>query len=90
MAKKDFKQNPAELFISAPEDAQEAPGQAQEGFTIPQGYKLTRESKSLRMQLLVRPLTKEAIKAEADAQGVSMNDLVNTILEEYLERMGRI
>ena len=87
MAKKDFKKNTAELFISAA-DAEEAPQQTQEGLAIPKGYKLVKEYKSERMQLLVRPATKEAIKQAAAAQGVSMNDLVNQILDEYAERQG--
>lgn len=89
MAKKDFKKNAAELFISAADEAQETPQTAQEGVTIPKGYKLVKENKSERMQLLVRPTLKEAIKQEAAAQGLSMNDLVNNIFEEYLERKGQ-
>ena len=90
MAKKDFKKNTAELFISAAEE-QEAPQQMQDtGANIPKGYKLVKENKSERMQLLIRPTLKEAIKAEAEAQGLSMNDLVNNIFEEHLERKGRI
>ena len=88
MAKKDFKKNVAESFISAAEE-QEAPQQMQDtGVTIPKGYKLVKENKSERMQLLVRPALKDAIRAEAEAQGLSMNDLVNNIFEEYLERKG--
>lgn len=89
MAKKDFKKNTAELFISAAEKEEVAPVQpAAAGVTIPKGYKLVKENKSDRMQLLVRPALKEAIKQEAAAQGLSMNDLVNSIFEEYLERKG--
>ena len=89
MAKKDFKKNTAELFISAAEE-QEAPLQMQDtGVTIPKGYKLVKENKSQRMQLLVRPALKDAIRAEAEAQNISMNDLVNNIFEEYLERKGK-
>ena len=89
MAKKDFKKNPAEIFISAAEE-QETPQQMQDtGVTIPKGYKLVKENKSQRMQLLVRPALKDAIRAEAEAQGLSMNDLVNNIFEEYLERKGK-
>lgn len=89
MAKKDFKKNPAEIFISAAEE-QENPQQMQDtGVTIPKGYKLVKENKSQRMQLLVRPTLKDAIRAEAEAQGLSMNDLVNNIFEEYLERKGK-
>ena len=90
MAKKDFKKNTAELFISAAEE-REAPQQMQDtGVTIPKGYKLVKENKSQRMQLLVRPALKDAIRAEAEAQGLSMNDLVNNIFEEYLERKGKV
>ena len=88
--KKNFK-NPAMQFISTADadEPQEAPQTAQKGVTIPKGYKLVKENKSERMQLLVRPALKEAIKQEAEAQGLSMNELVNTIFEEYLERKGR-
>ena len=82
--KKNFKTNPAMQFISATEEP-EAP-KAQEGFVVPKGYRLEREVKSVRMQLLVRPTTKDAIKNAAAAQGLSMNDLVNQILDEYIER----
>ena len=85
---KNFKKNTAELFISAADEPQEAPQQIQEGVNIPKGYKLVKENKSERMQLLVRPALKEAIKKEAEAQGLSMNELVNGIFEEYLERKG--
>ena len=86
---KNFKKNPAELFISAADEVQTGAPQTQEGVAIPKGYKLVKENKSDRMQLLVRPTIKEAIKKEAAAQGVSMNDLVNCIFEEYLERKGK-
>ena len=90
MARKDFKKNPAEMFISAAEEQQEAPQDAPAaGFTIPKGYRLEKDYKSERMQLLVRPTTKEAIRALAAEQGLSMNDLVNNIFEEYLERQGK-
>lgn len=83
MKKKDFTNNGIlDQFLS-----EETQPEAAQGFTIPKGYKLIRESKSERMQLLVRPTTKEAIKKAAEAQGVSVNDFVNQLFEEYLERM---
>lgn len=87
---KNFKKNPAELFISAADEPQTGTQQAQEGVTIPKGYKLVKENKSERMQLLVRPVVKDAIKKAADEQGLSMNELVNGIFEEYLERKGNV
>lgn len=89
MAKKDFKKNTAELFISAAEKEEVAPVQPAAGVTIPKGYKLVKENKSERMQLLIRPTIKDAIKAEAEALGLSMNDLVNSIFEDYLERKSK-
>ena len=76
---KSFKKNAAELFISAADDQPEA---APEALNIPEGYKLVRETKSERMQLLLRPAIKQAIKEEAAALGLSMNDLVTKIFEE--------
>ena len=94
--KKSFKSNPAMQFISAAEEEREAPqqeaapqiGQA-EGLNIPKGYRLAPEFKSDRMQLLVKPATKEAIRQAAAAQGLSMNELINRILDEYAERQGK-
>ncbi len=99
MARKDFKKSTAELFISAAETNEqepvkrdpvqdELPDGLPEGFVVPKGYRLQREVKSKRVQLLVRPATKEAIQKSAAAQGLSMNDLVNQILDEYAERQG--
>lgn len=87
MAKKDFKKNTAELFLSDAEP--EAPKAKQKGTSIPKGYRLAKEYKSERLQLLIRPTTKEGLKEEATAQGISLNDLANNIFEEYLERTGK-
>lgn len=91
MAKKNFK-NPAEMFLSGAED-KKSTSQAKEqdapGVDVPKGYKLVKETKSERMQLLVRPTLKDTIKKEADRQGLSMNDLVNDIFEEYIERISK-
>lgn len=102
MAKKgSFKTNVAEQFISAAEEIQEekpkkaakAPAKEDKlgrnpaiNVEVPEGYRLAKEFKSERMQLLVRPALKKAIREEAAAQGISMNDLVNSIFEDYLER----
>ena len=90
MAKKDFKKNTAELFISA---AEEEPEQGHTSMldmnSIPRGFRIVKENKSARMQLLVRPSTKDALRRKAAAQGFSMNDLINIILEDYIERAGK-
>ena len=88
MAKKDFKKNTAEMFISAASDPVEANLDQVAGFTVPKGYKLTKETKSERMQLLVSPTLKAELKAEAAAKGISVNELANSIFEEYLKERG--
>lgn len=95
MAKKSFK-SAAELFLSATEIEPEAPKpetpkqeKKAAGVNVPKGYKLVKENKSERMQLLIRPTIKESIRNIAAAQGLSMNDLINNIFEEYIERWNR-
>lgn len=96
MAKGTFKKDPAELFISAADPEQKKPkratkkkDEAPEGYDVPKGYRLAKELKSERLQLLVRPTTKEELKKAAQAQGISVNDLINNLLDEYVERQGK-
>ena len=83
--KKNFK-TAAEMFIS---ETQEDPKPSeQEGLTIPKGYRLAKECKTERMQLLIRPSTKKGLKVAAEQDGISVNELVNNILDEFIERKG--
>lgn len=85
MPKKTFKENisPAMNFISPESIAKvEEPQQA------PEGYKpnpLYIETKSRRLQLLIKPSLHEKLKRRAQREGTSVNDIVNTILEEATE-----
>lgn len=47
-------------------------------------YKLVRESKSERMQVLIRPTTKDALTVIAKEAEISVNELVNRILEQFI------
>lgn len=84
--RKTFKDNlsPAMQFISTPEPEETDP---QTG-TIeapPEGHKVNPiyvETRSKRLQLLVQPSLHAKIKQKADREGVSMNELIHTILEE--------
>ena len=87
MAQKNFK-GAADMFFSSVKMQQEAP-QGQNNFTVPEGYKLIKESKSVRMTILIRPTVKTALKKSADSQGLSMNDLINQLIESYLEGQGK-
>lgn len=44
------------------------------------------ESKSRRLQLLIRPSTHEGISTLAKTHHTSVNDVINQILEEYIRR----
>ena len=85
MAKKILN-NAAMNFISAAEDPAEV---QQEGQAIPAGFKLVKESKTARAQLLIRPTTKEALQQIAEEEGTSFNNLINDILDDYVEERGR-
>jgi len=87
MPKKSFKDdmNPALQFISAPEEASEG---ADDGGP-PAGYKKNPkyiENKSRRVQLLMQPSLHQRIKARAELEGKSFNDLANILLEEALKK----
>lgn len=85
--KKSFtgQANPALAFIST----QEEQAERVKTTDAPEGYKanpLFIETKSKRMQLLVQPSLYAAIKARAEAEGKSVNELVHSILEDALMR----
>ena len=70
--------NPAMQFISIPEEKPDAP---------PPGYKynpLYVETKSRRLQLLIQPSLHDKVRDKAQQAGVSVNELVHTILEEAM------
>ena len=94
MAKKTFKDsiNPAMSFISQ-ESIDRAEGEtpatadAKKPDKAPEGYKLNPlyvETKSKRLQLLIQPSLHEKLKRKAQAEGTSVNDLVNGILQDAL------
>lgn len=81
MAKKTFKgsmDNPAMQFISTPTTKPQE--------KAPEGYKPNPEyieTKSKRVQLLMKPSLLETLRARAKNEERSLNDLINSILEEY-------
>lgn len=44
------------------------------------------ERKDRRVQLLLKPSTYDKAKAEAEAMSMSLNELINSLLESYLDR----
>lgn len=93
---KNFKKNPAEMFMDIPnepikgqihtDDLDDLNGVS---LTPPPGHKLNRlfiETRSKRVQILVQPSVSERIKKLAERTGESMNELYNRAISEYLER----
>ena len=90
MAKKDFK-NTSELFITAAAPVvqsaaattynEAAPAVA----AIPEGYKLVREAKTERLQILLRPTVHEKLKRIAAERGTSKNEIINNLVEEFVK-----
>ena len=83
--KKSFVEdlNPAVSFISNTEAVTEPAADGKRTrfiFNTPE-----RETKSKRLQLLLKPSTFEGIQARAAAAGTSVNNYINALLEFYLE-----
>lgn len=47
------------------------------------------ESKSKRLQLLMRPSLYAKVKAEADKMGISVNDLISQVMDAYVKGVNR-
>ena len=76
---KSFKDklSPSINFITASNSVKE----------VPKGYKSNPEyieTKSKRLQLLIKPSTHEKLKSIADQKNISVNELINKILENYI------
>ena len=91
MAKtKSFEmETPTNAFITGKtDDRRPDPTIQLKNIEVPRGYKLVKESKSKRIQLLVTPSTFADLKAAALTQDISLNQLCNRIFEEYLRGDG--
>ena len=51
---------------------------------LPPAPPVENETKSRRLQLLIKPSIHQAIKLEADARHTSVNDLINSILQDHI------
>ena len=91
---KNFKENPALSFITAPEP-KEPTEQVQESVEVavtaktpntpPAGYKMNPmyvETKSRRLQLVLQPSLYERVKKAAQKESKSVNEYVHHILDQ--------
>ena len=83
---KDFEKNATDMFISKKEEPAPEPTPAPdpEILVAPAGYELVRKVKNTRLQLLVREDTKEFLRQRAFDMRISINELANQALEEYM------
>lgn len=100
MAKKSFKDavtgdaNPATAFLTQAEEPKlkndtkedDQPTVRRGDWKHRASHEKGTETYSKRVQLLMRPSTQQAVKSLADAQGKSVNNFINDILESYIDR----
>ena len=99
MSKKSFKDNPALQFMSRSEvkeikdtdkktdivlisDEDSGSGNFAENFVY---TPVIFEAKSKRFNMLIRPSVFAHLKKKAEFKGTSVNDLIHTIIEIYIE-----
>ena len=85
---KEMEAAEKEKKVEEIEEKKEAPKNLKKikGYVIDPKYYM--ETKSQRVQMLVRPSTMEKIKKLAKKQKTSNNELLNRIIEEYLSNIG--
>ena len=79
---KKAAENPALQFLSQEEEQAEEP-------VRPPYQRKSREYKTRRLQLLMKPSLHDALKERADEEDTSVNDLIHSLLEAAMERSGR-
>lgn len=82
--------NPAMMFISQPDADQEEAPQDQERPRESTPLQAPRapqrgEAKTRRLQLLLKPSLYEAVKARAEAEGLSVNEEIGELLKSALQ-----
>lgn len=88
MAKKLNIENPALNFISTPvlsNEQEVTQAETVKANSVPNGYRVVYvEKRTERLQLLVPPSIKAKLKETADKEGKSVNDIINSLLQEHL------
>ena len=98
MSKKSFKDNPALQFMSraerdvsgkVQEEKREEVREVREVFDSFRIAPVNFEAKSKRFNMLMRPSLFINLKKMAENKGTSVNDLINIIVENYIEIDGK-
>ena len=90
MEKKRFKTT-SEMFLSNttgpdPEETKPEAAPAAVPEQLPAWSKVTKESKTKRLQLLVRPTADALLTEYCKKNGTSKNALINELIEEFLNK----
>ncbi len=88
MAKKKFTdgENPVLQFISTPQEEKEIKTDASVS-DIPEGFKLVPETKSKRVNLVLRPNVHQKGVERAKQEGLSFSDYVHQLIEKDIEKL---
>lgn len=88
MKKKTFirEENPAMQFIS-PAISNTTDNSVSSGSVDHKKNKL-REPRSKRLQLLMKPSLNTKLRWIASSQGISLNELIHTVLDDYTKKKG--
>lgn len=79
--------NPTKQFISTPEPEEEPqPVEENTPKVSSTRTKISKETKSRRLQLLIRPSVYQAIKDMAEQEETSINNLINSILMDAVRK----
>ncbi len=87
MAKKKFTEgeNPALQFISKPKEEPTPQSTITDITDVPKGFKLVPETKTKRVNLIMKPSLHEKAVEKSKSIGISFNEFINKMLEDYLE-----
>ena len=95
MSKKDFTETPAGAFLAEetkaatkPQAKKPAPRKKKNLQEVPFGYIIAPEPKTERVPLLMKKSVKELVKKDSEEQEISVNEVINHILEEYYKGRG--
>lgn len=86
MAKPNFKNTVNTAMAEQKQNEAPNPAKAMMNPEPEQPVKKVKERKSKRLQLLVYPSVYDSVKKTADAEGESVNEIINAILKEHFEK----
>lgn len=95
MSKKSFKGSPALHFVSGRQKVSEVMGDVTVDFAVGEAVEAAdvrlakTETKSKRFNMLMRPSLFDRLQKCAGAKNISVNELINTVLEDFVRGEGR-